>query len=178
MWHHYARASVLLCIWHFIGFSVPAQESVVPPLEYQVKAAFLLNFTRFIDWPPDSFATPEAPFKICIAGEDPFGSAIDQIVEGETVRDRKLVVHRLKRGAAEDCNVMFVAGSQTDEPPPSKRNGMLMVGESAGFLRDGGMIAFVLQDRRVRFDINPRAAQNAGLRISSKLLSVARNVEK
>lgn len=155
-----------------------AQLADPAPPEYHVKAAFLLNFTRFIEWPAAAFPRPDTPFQICIAGDDPFGGVIDQIVEGERVSDRRLAVRRTREGAAGECHLLFVTRDKEDPAPLPRRPGMLVVGDSADILRDGGMIAFVIADRRVRFDINLRAAQSAGLRISSKLLSVARNVEK
>jgi hypothetical protein len=151
-------------------------------LEYQVKAAFLLNFIKFIDWPASAFADPGSPVAICILGEDPFGHALDQVVEGETVNGRKVALQRIKRAPpAKSCQVLFIAKSEKDNPktilsdlPP----GILTVGEGEGFMRAGGMIAFVIENRRVRFDINRAAAEKAALKLSSKLLSVARTVEK
>ena len=79
------------------------------PLEYQVKAAFLLNFTKFIDWPAAAFATPDSPISICILGDDPFGQTLDEIVEGEVVNGRKVIVQRIKRAPPpKSCQVLFV----------------------------------------------------------------------
>jgi len=149
-------------------------------VEYQVKAAYLLNFTRFIDWPPEAFETPDTPLSICILGDDPFGSALDQIAGGEVVNGRKVTVQRVKRAPLpRSCGVLFVGGQAKEvKIPPGLGPGVLTVGEGENFIRDGGMIAFVIDDRRVRFDINETAAENARFRISSKLLSVARMVEK
>jgi hypothetical protein len=160
--------------------SFPARSLGKPsaqPSEYQVKAAFLLNFTKFVEWPPTAFAEPDAPFTICILGDDPFGSVLDQIVEGEKVNDRKLVVQRIHGRATIGCQVLFVSNS---ERVPSilttVGRGVLTVGDGEDFVREGGMIGFVLERRRVRFDINQSAAANASLKLSSKLLSVARTV--
>ena len=170
-------ALCLACLLPWDG-PLAAQLLHPAPSEYQVKAAFLLNFTRFIEWPASAFPQPDAPFQICIAGDDPFGGVIDQIVEGEKVGDRRLAVRRTRDGAAGECHLMFATRGREGPVPLPPRPGMLVVGDSPDILREGGMIAFVIADRRVRFDINLRAAQSAGLRISSKLLSVARNVEK
>jgi len=149
------------------------------PGEYQVKAAFLLNFTKFVEWPAGDASKPDAPISICILGEDPFGHTLDQIVEGETVNGRRVTVQRLKEEQPKACEVLFVSSSEKnvkkvlDDLP----TGVLTVGEGEGFLRAGGAIAFVLENRRVRFDINQNAARNAKLKISSKLLNVARSVE-
>jgi hypothetical protein len=155
--------------------------SAQQPIEYQVKAAFLLNFTKFIEWPPAAFSAPDAPLALCILGEDPFGSALDQIVAGEVVNGRKLSVERIKRAPApKSCQVVFVGGpeKETLKILPGLGPGVLTVGEGAGFLRSGGMIAFVIDNRRVRFDIHQAPAENAGLALSSKLLTVARSVDK
>ena len=148
------------------------------PQEYEVKAAFLLNFTKFIEWPPAP--TPDSPFTICIFGDDPFGRLIDNMVRGETVGGRSLVVRRIGPNHSVSCQILFAGRSQKDfaSSVPDLAPGVLTVGEGEEFLRDGGMIAFVVENRRVRFDISQRLALQAGLKISSKLLSVARSVEK
>ena len=150
------------------------------PLEYQVKAAFLLNFTRFVDWPPEAFPNSEAPFTICIYGGDPFGGALERTVEGETVNGRPVAIRRIGLSQPHACQVVFADRQQKDVSRllAGLGAGVLTVGETDQFLREGGMIAFHLENRRVRFDINQSAATRAGLRLSSKLLSVARNVEK
>jgi len=149
-------------------------------LEYQVKAAFLLNFTKFIDWPPGPGA-PDSPIGICILGKDPFGRALDDVVQGETINGRPLIVERLSPGRVPQfCQVLFIGAAEKDVPKilSGLGRGILTVGDGDKFVRAGGMIAFVLEDRHVRFDINQTAAANAGLKLSSKLLSVARSVEK
>jgi hypothetical protein len=148
------------------------------PIEYQVKAAFLLNFTRFVAWPQADDADPA--ISICILGDDPFGDMLDQIVAGESLKGRKLTVRRLKRPVPASCQVVFIGRTEPDIPAllASTPPGVLTVGEGDTFLRDGGMIAFVIDNRRVRFDINQSAAAKAGLRMSSKLLNVARSVRK
>jgi YfiR/HmsC-like len=155
------------------------------PVEYQVKAAFLLNFTKFIDWPPASFPTPDSPITICILGKDPFGPVLDEIVQGETVNDRKVTVQRISQPPVSQpgpqaCHVVFVGEPEKDIPKTlgSLGRGVLTVGEGDRFLREGGMVALVLDNRRVRFDINRTAATGAGLGLSARLLNVAREVEK
>jgi hypothetical protein len=171
-------AGLVILVGALIGLLAAAE--AVPPLEYQVKAAFLLNFTKFTDWPPPETAVADIPFDICIIGEDPFGTALDQMVEGEKFQGRRIAVQRVRRPAPGYCQVLFVGKGEKDieglllQVGP----GVLTVGEEAGFLRAGGMIDFVVENRRVRFDVNQGAVARAGLKISSKLLSVARSVEK
>jgi hypothetical protein len=144
--------------------------------EYQVKAAFLLNFTRFVEWPEPE--NRNSPFLICIVGDDPFGSSLDLIVQGETVNGRKIVVSRVRREAPASCALIYVSASEKNvrETLAAAGPGVLTVGEGDGFLDEGGMIAFVIDNRHVRFNVDPAAAQKAGLKISSKLLNVARSV--
>jgi len=151
------------------------------PSEYQVEAAFLLNFTKFIEWPSVAFEKPDAPLEICILGDDPFGSAIDHLVEGETVNGHKLAVERLRRAPTpKSCQVLFISKSEKDASGivAGLGPGVLTVSDRDGFLREGGMIAFVIEDRHVRFDISQRAAVRASLTINARMLNVARSVQK
>jgi len=150
-------------------------------LEYQVKAAFLLNFTKFIEWPPSAFRQSDSPVSICILGADPFGSTLDRMLSGEAVNGRKVVAQRIKTiPPPKACQALFVGGPERDigKILPALGPGVLTVGEGQGFIRDGGMIAFVIENRRVRFEINQASAENAGLKLSSKLLSVAKAIDQ
>jgi hypothetical protein len=163
---------------HYCAIAAAAADE---SLEYQVKAAFLLNFTKFVEWPASAFEAADSPITICILGEDPFGAALDQIVTGEVVDGRKLAVQRLKRAPApKSCQVLFIRRGDKEVPriPQGTGAGVLIVGEGESFVHDGGMIAFVLENRRVRFSINQSAAESAGLKLSSRLLRVARSIEK
>jgi hypothetical protein len=148
------------------------------PLEYDVKAAFLLNFTKFVEWPASAFASPDAPLNICILGGDPFGRAIDQLVEGESVNQHRITVERIRSDQPKACQVLFVGNGPIPAGFSAANPAVLTVGEGEDFIRQGGVIAFVIDNRRVRFDISVKAATNAGLKLSSKLLSVARSVDK
>jgi len=148
--------------------------------EYQVKAAFLLNFTKFIQWPPDSFADGSTPLRICVLGEDPFGGTLNQMVDGETVNGRRLVVEHVRHvSGPQSCQVLFISLAEEEArgSVPETGPGVLTVGEGDQFLRRGGMIAFTVVNRRVRFDIQRGTAERAGLRLSSRLLNVARSVK-
>ena len=168
-------AAILLCL-----AIPPSYAASDEPPEYQVKAAFLLNFTKFIEWPTASFEAPDSPITICVL-DDPFGGALDQLVAGEVVNGRKVAVQRIKHTPApKTCQVLFISRSQKEAAKilPTVGPGVLTVGEGTRFIRDGGIIAFVLENRRVRFDVNTTAAENARLKVSSKLLNVARSVGK
>jgi len=151
------------------------------PSEYQVKAVFLLNFTKFVAWPPTAFENPDSPLSICILGDDPFGTLLDRVVAGETVNGRRVTVQRLLRPPSPgSCQVLFVGKSEKDVPALLGRlgPGVLTVSDRDAFLREGGMIAFLIEDRHVRFDIDQRAALRAGLAMNARLLNVARLVQK
>ena len=171
-----------MCLMAGLGLSGQrASRAADAPLEYQVKAAFLLNFTKFVEWPAAAFAAPDSPVAICVLGDDPFGGALDQMVQGEVVNGRKLIVQRITHAPLpKTCQVLFIGKSEKDVPNTlaAVGPGVLTVGEGESFLRDGGVIAFIVEDRRVRFDINRTAAAHAGLKLSSQLMKVARFVEK
>jgi hypothetical protein len=176
------RAALFTCLVTRLGVLATFPPPVAAQsLEYPVKAAFLLNFTKFIEWQATVFAQPDAPLSICILGDDPFGNTLDKTVTGEVVNGHRVVVQRLTRPpVAKSCQILFISGPEKDihnivaEVGP----GTLTVGEGENFVHDGGMIAFVIENRRVRFDINQAAAANAGLKLSSQLLKVARSVER
>jgi hypothetical protein len=176
-----ALALVLLLPFVFTWGCYVANAAQEEPLEYQVKAAFLLNFTKFVEWPPAAFADEHSPLAICILGEDPFGDTLNEIVKGEAVNGHEIVVSRVGRAPApKACQVLFVTRAEKDvrkmlgELGP----GVLTVGEGERFLQDGGVLAFVIENRRVRFDIDQRAAAKGMLNISSRLMNVARSVTK
>ena len=149
--------------------------------EYQVKAAFLYNFAKFVEWPPDSFATASAPIRICILGRNPFGRNLSEITEGKTINGRKVLVDQVADlQQARTCTILFVSSSEKGQ---LKRvfEGLqgaaaLTVGDSKTFIEQGGMVNFVLENDRVQFEVNRRAAEMAGIKISSKLLNVAKRV--
>jgi len=146
--------------------------------EYQMKAAYLFNFIKFVEWPPQSFASPSSPIVLCVLGEDPFGSALQEAVRGKTAGDRTVVVRPVTDLAgAKRCHIVFVSAATWNHDRPALAtlagNPLLTVGESPGFATKGGIIRFKLDGARLRFEINVEAAQQARLQISSKLLSLA-----
>lgn len=154
--------------------------------EYEVKAAFLYNFIKFVEWPPKAFPKQSSPIIIGILGDDdPFLDPVTRInYLNQTVRDkmingRTIVVERSDRiGNLKNCQLLFIAKSERNHMKEifSSINGMniLTVGETDNFCANGGMINFYMQSEKVRFEINVSAAERASLRISSKLLSVAK----
>jgi hypothetical protein len=142
--------------------------------EYEVKAAYLLNFARFVEWPAGN-----DPFYICVVGDNPFQGALERLVEGESIDGRPIVVRSLSRWQ-EPCRILFVSRSERDAFRILRQagRGVLTVGEEPGFLSDGGMINFVVDERKVKFEVNLKAATESSIRINSRLLSVAKSVRR
>jgi hypothetical protein len=173
------NAVLLMCLVAAICPDLPSA-AADDPLEYRVKAAFLLNFTKFIEWPAAAFGNGESPMAICVVGYNPFGSSLDEIVKDEVVNGRKVAVQYIRQAPPpRSCQVLFSDGAGKESKAISDAEpGVLTVGEGESFIRDGGMIAFVIDNNRVRFEISQTATERAGLKLSSKLLSVAKSVEK
>jgi YfiR/HmsC-like len=149
--------------------------------DYDVKAAFLYNFAKFVEWPDARFQTADEAIVIGVLGNDDFADRLARIVAGKRVRGRGLVVHS-GDAIAEigDCHIVFVAGAAAERVNrvlAAVGPATLVVGETASFARRGGMINFILENRRVLFEINVQALTRAGLKASSQLLSVGRLIE-
>jgi hypothetical protein len=149
--------------------------------EYQVKAAFLYNFTKFVDWPPQLGDNHGTPFAICVFGEDPFHGVLENMVEGKSVNGQALAVRHIKSvEGAQGCRIAFVSSSEKDRLRPIlnalRGSEVLTVGDTEGFAEMGGVINFTLVDNRVRFQINLDAAKVQRLKISSRLLRLAQVV--
>jgi hypothetical protein len=150
--------------------------------EYQIKAAFLFNFAQFVEWPSNTFTNADMPFTIGILGDDPFGKALDETVQGETIQTHKLVIRRSRQLEDLDgCQLIFVAKSEKGKLgeilPKLQSWKILTVSEMQGFANRGGVINFYVEGNKVRFEINLATAQREGLKISSQLLSVGKIVE-
>lgn len=151
------------------------------PTEYQVKAAFLFNFAKFVEWPGEALS-PGAPMAICVLGDDPFGEALDAITKGERVDGRDITIRRLRAATdARTCHVLFVSTSERGGVAAIleqlRGSNVLTVSDIDDFTRAGGMIRFTKLNYRIGFEISPQAADRAKLRISSKLLSLATIVD-
>jgi len=147
--------------------------------EYQVKAAYLFNFLKFVEYPGESFADPLAPIVIGVVGEDPFGNALPQVVIGKTVQGRDLVIRVYHAGEdLRGAHILFISASERKRLPMIlsglRGSSVLTVGDTAGFLEAGGMIQFLNENGRVRFAIDVDATLRARLKLSSKLLSLAK----
>jgi hypothetical protein len=171
-----ALAGVLGCLLGAAAGAVGAAFS-----EYEVKAAYLYNFSRYVEWPPEVLDRGGGTITVCVLGEDPFGPVLERTLTGKTVADRRLVLRRTDTlSDAARCHIVFVAASEEDalsEIVRTARNaGILTVGETDDFARRGGMIQLVRQASNVRFAINLGAIERAGLKISSEVLKLATDV--
>jgi len=165
---------VLLCL---LAGAAQAQSAT----EYQVKAAFLFNFARFVEWPADAFPSADAALQICVLGQDPFGRDFEQVIVDKTVNGHRIeIAHPDGIPQARACQILFIAASEKarlrDILQGLKGASVLIVGDTPGFAALGGAINFVLDDDRVRFEINLKAAELAHLKISARLLTVAKVV--
>src|SRR5258708_569261 len=172
-----------LTIGALAGMWIPApgalQAQPAAPTEYEVKAAFLYNFAKFVEWPSRARPNKGDAFVIGILGQDPFGKDLEDQLNGKAVQDKKLVFIRLSNfQEASGCQVVFISSSKADDlgtilgtlrGPP-----VLTVSDMDRFVQRGGMVGFPIEDNRVRFNINLAAADQAGLKISSQLLKLAK----
>jgi hypothetical protein len=149
--------------------------------EMKLKAAFVLKFTLYIEWPENAFASPTNAIIFGVLGRDPFGKNLDATMQGQAVDKHPVVVKR-GRTLAElgDCHVLFVSASERDRLralwPRLQDKPILTVSDMDGFMASGGMIGLKRKQGAMRFDINRRAAEAAGLKISSRLLKLGDEV--
>jgi hypothetical protein len=146
--------------------------------EYQVKAAFLVNFARFVEWPPQSFGAANDPLVVGVYGNGLFGAALEEAVLGKRIGGRPAVIRRTSQiSALRSCHVVFLPASEINHFRELSNSlgdlSVLLVGETEGFAESGGVINFILENERVRFEISPSAAARVHLKISSKLLQLA-----
>lgn len=154
----------------------------------KVKAAFLYNFAKFVEWPDSVFEDDNAPFVIGVLGDDPFGAILDATVKDKTILGRPIRIRRFRWSRSEDrveltrCEAVYICTSERfrlDEILATLRgHPILTISDLPNFAGNGGNIGFVLDDGRIRFEMNRRAQERARLKTSSKLLKLARIVER
>jgi hypothetical protein len=155
-----------------------AQQS--DPDEYQIKATYLYNFGKYVKWPA-SFLAGKADFQVCVFGQDPFGAILDSTLAGEILDGKRVVLRRISKPQdATECRILFI--SSTEEKHLKEilfalgGNGVLTVSDMPDFTRRGGMIQFLLEGDKVRFEVNLASTENSKLVLSSELLKVAASV--
>jgi hypothetical protein len=149
--------------------------------EYRVKAAFLYKFASYVEWPPRVFDRPESPFVFGVSGADALGEELGQVVVGHSVGGRPVLIRKLRRGdSVEGLHILFVGGTDGGRPAEviasAKGKPVLTVTESADVFALGSIINFVIVDDKVRFDVALHEAELCNLRVSARLLTVARKV--
>jgi hypothetical protein len=172
-----ALAVTLLFASH--AFGAPPSGDVAAG-EYQIKAAFLQHFAQFVEW-PINILPPNVPLVIALVGDDPFGRALEDVIGGKHANGHPIVLRRLRwNDSFSGCHVVYISSSELQHLgailDAARAASVLTVADLDRFAERGGMIELVMAQNRVRFDINPGAAADARLKISSKLLQVAREI--
>jgi len=168
--------SLTLLLVAAILTGTPTRTAAQVSREYEIKAAYLYNFAKFVDWPTD--ALPDSTIRICVLGEDPFGPTLDSIKDN-IIKGRKLTIRRVTQPeGGPSCNVLFVSSSERkrvrEVVSSLGTSSVLTVGDMESFAKLGGMINLVTEQNHVRFEINVDAAEHARLKIDSRLLNLAR----
>ncbi len=174
-------AALLMLSFSVQVLTAPEARAQQSPSEYQVKAAYLFNFLKFVEWPGQSPGDAPGPWLICVVGSNPFGNDLAQIVSGKSAQGHELQVKdSLLPADLHACHILFISASEKNRLPTLlaalKGSGTLTVADMDNFTESGGMVQFVEEDGRVRFVINVGATSGAGLKVSSKLLSLAQSV--
>jgi hypothetical protein len=166
------------------GMAVHAQDNS----EYLIKAGFVYNFANLVQWPTASFPQADSPIVIGIVGEDHFGGTLDRVLDGKKVNGRPFAIKRFRSVAllakasdVKECQILYISSSETPHLSELlqlvKGLPVLTIGEMPGFAKSGGIINLVVEDNRVRFEVNVDAAKEADLSISSRLLALARIIQ-
>jgi len=176
------RAGRLLFCWavgilNILSHNTNAQSA----REYEVKAIFLYNFVQFVEWPANAFESPSSPIRIGILGANPLGRTLEEAVKNETVRNRKVVIQQVRQvDELKNCHMAFISRAEksklTEVISTVDSSPILTVSEVDGFLQMGGIVNFYLDGKKVRFELNPEAAQRQQLKISSELLALGKKV--
>jgi YfiR/HmsC-like len=170
--------SLILTLLLVSPSSLPASSTAE---EYSIKAAFLFHFAQFVDWPTEAFKETASPLTYCTLGADPFHGALETTLNGKTVGTRTIrVLHFKQTQEIYGCHILFVGAAEKSFRPQMlvslRESPVLTVGETENFAKEGGMIGFCLEENKIRFEINLEAAEHAKLKISSRLLALARTV--
>jgi len=180
-WKAARTAVVFTMLAGSMPFAMSSAKAGAAGLEYAVKANYLYKFAAFVTWPPQAFASELAPFTICVAGTDPFGSALAVAVRGQRIGTHPVAIRRMQRvDSVAGCHVLFAGGTRTQTTADmlhavGRQPVLTVVDEQQG--ASDSIIRFVVRGGRVRFIINRGAAGEAGVTISSKLLDLAVAVE-
>jgi hypothetical protein len=180
-WAFSATVRVAICLGFVLmpGLTTLSSADSTIPKEYKVKAAFIYNFAKFVEWPAQKLAD-SAPIVVGVLGPNPFGDELENALKGRQINGRTLIVRQFDNlEAAKAAHLLFVSlNDESKLHKALKEYGILTVGQSESFARNGGMITFAFEDDKLRFEINIGAAEQAGLKISAQLQKLAKNVRK
>ncbi len=176
---------LLLAAWNLGTTPSAAQDESESEInrEYRIKAAYLYQFGRYVEWPSKTFPSPETPFVIGILDQDPIAADLDQIAQIKKIQDRPIQIRRFSSASdIRACNILYFSSALEPEAQAEvirrvAGKGILLVGDTERFLNRGGVMQFILEDNKIRVMISRKAAEREGLKISSKLLQVARVVD-
>jgi hypothetical protein len=176
------RLLPILCFLCTAVISYPARASEPSMSEYLLKAAFIYNIAKFVEWPPGSFESEKTPLVFCVLGKDPFGYSLNTI-DGKIVQGRTLTVRHVDRiEELRACHILFISSSETNRLPQVlqslKDSKVLTVSDIPHFAQNGGIINLITLDNKINMEINVTAADKARMQISSKLLKLARIVNE
>jgi hypothetical protein len=175
-----------LIIALFISVESPSAYSMIPlgriPLEYKVRAAYIFNFARFIQWPPDTFHSPSSPLVIGVLGRDPFIPSLQAALNGALVEGRPVQIKEVDTPAdLAAIHILYVGRSEeeriSDDLSVLRHRPILTVSDARGFLEQGGMIKFSIEDEKIVFTVNAHALERSGLKASSQMLQFAEREE-
>jgi YfiR/HmsC-like len=161
------------------GATASAQDQGTDTSEYLIEAGYIYNFAKLVEWPASAAAQKAPEIVIGVLGNDAFASVLQRVVDGKKIDNRPFLVKRLKSREFKDCgcHILFVSAAESarsdDIVQFQSSSSVLTISESPDFARRGGIVAFVLQDSKVRFAVNVDAAAQASLTISSRLLALA-----
>ena len=172
---------IVLAVGGVVLAAAHAEESKIR--EYRVKAAFMYNFAKFVEWPDGTFANTHNSINLCVFGDDVFSGVLERVSVGKTAQGRKLVIKQLNVAEEiESCQILFIGAMRHNRVVEIlnslEGSSVLTVGEMDKFMEAGGIINLIIEEGRYGFEINLKAANNAGLKVSSKLLKLAKAVMK
>ena len=176
------RAAALAMAWGLLGAPTPHTQAA-PTTEYEVKAAYLYNFGRFVQWPARATAAEGRYFTICVLGDDPFGPVLNATIADETIDGKTVVAKRISAPQqAVNCRILFISSSEDRQLKEIlialAKASVLTVSDMPQFARRGGMVQLILDGSKVRFEVNLSSAERAGLIFSSQLLKLAVSIRK
>jgi hypothetical protein len=176
------RLLAILCVLNTAVTSYPVRASEPSMNEYLLKAAFIYNIAKFVEWPPGTFESEKAPLVLCVLGKDPFGNTLNTI-DGKIVQGRVLTIKHIDRiDDLRTCHILFISSSEMNRLPQIlqslKDAKVLTVADMPHFAQNGGIINLITLENKITMEINVAATEKARLQISSKLLKLARIVNE